>query len=119
MYSLHPVKVEPHVVLSLVLYKLVDGNADVREDAFHMLQVLSMREWKTSASDLAAAASAAVGHGKGRHRAQEEALTLEADADGSVLVLSTLQDSYQQFQHELSVGLARWVGAAGVTGSAS
>jgi hypothetical protein len=39
VYSLHQVKVEPHVVLSLVLYKMVDGNQEVREDAMHMLQV--------------------------------------------------------------------------------
>lgn len=39
VYSLFHVKVEPHVVLSLVLYKMVDGNQEVREDAMHMLQV--------------------------------------------------------------------------------
>lgn len=113
VYSLHSVQVEPHVVLSLVLYKMVDASVDVREDALHMLQVLSMREWQTS--DLASAAAG--GHGNGfasRHHGQqptpEEAMELEAEGkSGSVLVLGALQDSYQQFQYELAVSLARYV----------
>lgn len=109
VYSLHQVKVEPHVVLSLVLYKMVDGNPEVREDAMHMLQVLSLREWQTSATDLASAAAAAGGRGNGaRQNSGGEDGGLEAEGDsGSVLVLGALQDSYQQFQYELAVSLAR------------
>jgi len=106
VYSLHQVQVEPHVVLSLVLYKMVDANAEVREDALHMLQVLSMREWQTSATDLATAAGGALS--RSHARMQEDASTAEAaDGSDSVMVLGALQDSYQQFQYELAVSLAR------------
>lgn len=103
VYSLHQVKVEPHVVLSLVLYKMVDGNLEVREDSMHMLQVLSMREWQTSASELASVGGHARAAGQ-RDTAEDAAA--EGDS-GSVLVLGALQDSYQQYQYELAVALAR------------
>lgn len=107
VYSLQAVKVEPHVVLSLVLYKMVDGNAEIREDALHMLQVLSTREWQTAAADLTTAAAAAA---SAAAKKQQDAMALEAEGDpGSVLVLGALQDSYQQFQYELAVSLARCV----------
>lgn len=94
------------MVLSLVLYKMVDANAEVREDALHMLQVLSMREWQTSATDLAAAAGGALS--RSHARMQDDSFTAEAvDASDSVMVLGALQDSYQQFQYELAVSLAR------------
>ena len=115
VYSLHKVQVEPHVVLSLVLYKMVDSSVEVREDALHMLQVLSVREWQTSATDLAAGAAAVGGHGRGfdgkghgQQQPTDEAFDLDAEGQpGSVLVLGALQDSYQQFQYELAVSLAR------------
>lgn len=103
VYSLHQVKVEPHVVLSLVLYKMVDGNLEVREDSMHMLQVLSMREWQTSASELASVGGHARAAGQ---RGTAEDAAGEGDL-GSVLVLGALQDSYQQYQYELAVALAR------------
>lgn len=69
-------------------------------------QVLSMREWQTSATDLASAAAGARG-AAGQHGAGQDA-GLDADGgSGSVLVLGALQDSYQQFQYELAVSLAR------------
>lgn len=102
MYSLQQVKVEPHVVLSLVLYKMVDANLEVREDAMHMLQVLSRREWQASATDLASVGSRPAA---GQRGAQEDGLA--AGDSGSVLVLGALQDSYQQYQYELAVSLAR------------
>ncbi|PNG99539.1 hypothetical protein TSOC_014680, partial [Tetrabaena socialis] len=48
VYGSHPgaVRCSGHVVLALVLYKLVDANQEVREDAMHMLHVLSQREWQ-------------------------------------------------------------------------
>jgi hypothetical protein len=117
VYALHPVKVEPHVVLSLVLYKMVDSSPEVREDALHMLHVLSTREWQASAADMAAAAAAGIG-GAGGWRAaqaqqqqqqqQDEMFALEAEGgSGTVVVLGALQDSYQQFQYQLAVKLAR------------
>lgn len=112
VYALHPVNVEPHVVLSLVLYKMVDGSPEAREDALHMLHVLSLREWQTSANSLAAAAAADAS--LEQQRQQEEAFALEAEGgSGTVLVLGALQDSYQQFQYQLSVKLARCVSTKG------
>jgi hypothetical protein len=116
--ALHPVKVEPHVVLSLVLYKMVDSSPEVREDALHMLHVLSTREWQASAADMAAAAAAAGIGGAGGWRAaqaqqqqqqqRDEMFALEAEGgSGTVVVLGALQDSYQQFQYQLAVKLAR------------
>jgi hypothetical protein len=123
VYALHPVKVEPHVVLSLVLYKMVDSSSEVREDALHMLHVLSTREWQASAADISAAAAAAGLAGAGGWRAaqaqqqqqqqqqqRDEVFALEAEGgSGTVVVLGALQDSYQQFQYQLAVKLARWV----------
>jgi hypothetical protein len=116
VYSLQQVKVEPHVVLSLVLYKMVDANSEVREDAMHMLQVLSMREWHTSATDLASAAAGAAGQSEaaGQNSAGQRVDQDVEGESGSVLVLGALQDSYQQFQYELAVSLARCAGACGV-----
>lgn len=110
VYALNPVKVEPHVVLSLVLYKMVDSSPEVREDALHMLHVLSTREWQASTEDLAAAAAAGMsGAWQAREQQQEEAFALEAEGgSGTVVVLGALQDSYQQFQFQLASKLARW-----------
>lgn len=105
MYALNPVMVEPHVVLSLVLYKMVDSNPEVREDALHMLHVLSTREWQASAEDLAAAGMSG---GWKAQAQQEEAFVLEAaGGSGTVVVLGALQDSYQQFHFQLASKLAR------------
>jgi hypothetical protein len=111
VYALNPVAVEPHVVLSLVLYKMVDGSPEVREDALHMLHVLSTREWQSSpAADIAAAAAAAgVGRGGGRATASQQQQQDALGGSGTVLVLGALQDSYQQFQYQLAVKLARCV----------
>lgn len=109
VYALHPVKVEPHVVLSLVLYKMVDPSPEVREDALHMLHVLSTREWHLTGLAGAAAAATAAGL-KAQEQQQEENFTLEAEGgSGTVVVMGTLQDSYQQFQFELSIKVARCV----------
>lgn len=113
MYALNAVKVEPHVVLSLVLYKMVDSSAEVREDALHMLHVLSTREWHASGEDLAAATAAGLngaadGWKAQQQQQQEEAFALEAEGgSGTVVVLGALQDSYQQFQFQLASKLAR------------
>lgn len=114
VYSLSNVRVEPHVLLSLVLYKLVDTDPDIREDALHMLHTLSDREWHSSAvaprgtpkGDPAAAAAAA-----------DSAWMVHMGGNGgggggsgpgrALVVLGGLQDSYQQFQYQLSEKLAR------------
>jgi hypothetical protein len=131
VYALNPVAVEPHVVLSLVLFKMVDASPEVREDALHMLHTLSMREWQQhggGGGGGGAAAGGARGNGLGelhQHHSQQQPqghldageaadalLALEQDAaagGGAVLVLGALQDSYQQFQYQLAVKLARCV----------
>lgn len=69
------------VLLSLILYKVVDPSKAVRDDALQMLETLSLREW---AGDGAGDA--------GRYRAA---------------VVGSLPDSYQQYQYQLSARLAQ------------
>jgi hypothetical protein len=116
VYALCPVRAEAHVVLSLVLYKMVDPQPDVREDALHMLHILSTREWQSSLVGTAAAAaaasspSAAAGGTQGEEREKlglDDDGVAEKEGDGAVVVLGALQDSYQQFQYQLSAKLAR------------
>lgn len=40
------VAVKPHVLLSLVLYKIVDADPDTRDDALVLLDALSTRVWR-------------------------------------------------------------------------
>lgn len=50
-YAMHEsVKAEPYVILSLVLYKLVDAGREVREAALHMLQVRGWGDRRGSCS---------------------------------------------------------------------
>ena len=103
------------MVLSLVLYKMVDPQPDVREDALHMLHILAIREWQSSLVGAAAAAAAAASSpatgAAGTH--EEDLLGLDEggvsqkEGDSAVVVLGALQDSYQQFQYQLSAKLAR------------
>ena len=46
VYASRDLDAEAHILLSLVLYKMVDPQLEVRDDALHMLRVLSMRVWK-------------------------------------------------------------------------
>ncbi|EFJ49201.1 hypothetical protein VOLCADRAFT_117341 [Volvox carteri f. nagariensis] len=136
VYGTQPVRCEPHIVLALVLVKIVDPAQEVREDALHMLNVLSQREWQSGAS--AAAQGLGLGLGLGADPGSSQAAAGAspssrngapgspngADAevgaaavssssgvgvsdDGAVLVIGSLQDSYNQFQYELSGSLAR------------
>lgn len=73
-------KCEIQRLLSLILYKVVDPSRQIRDDALQMLETLSAREW------------AEEGEGTGRYRAA---------------VVGNLQDSYQQFQYQLSAKLAK------------
>ena len=112
VYATRPVPVEPHVVLALALCKLVDPAPEVREDALHALQVLSAREWRGGGG---------AGGGAGGDAALEQLLEGWSEAAGGaggvgaggggggngVVVLGALQDSYQQFQYQLSAKLAR------------
>ncbi len=90
----------------------------MREDALHVLHILSMREWQapsaadtlpapqpgTAASEGAAAAATVAG------AAEDGQLEGDGSGAGAVVVLGNLQDSYQQFQYQLSAKLARCVG---------
>ncbi|GFR48580.1 hypothetical protein Agub_g10483, partial [Astrephomene gubernaculifera] len=105
VFATQPVRCPPHIVLALVLVKLVDPCQEVREDAMHMLHVLSQREWQAGGEGQAAGAEAARG-----------GAAAESDGPGgggggggdeAVIVLGALQDSYQQFQYELACRLAR------------
>ncbi|GAX77696.1 hypothetical protein CEUSTIGMA_g5139.t1 [Chlamydomonas eustigma] len=79
-----------HVLLSLVLYKMVDPVLDVREDALHMLHVLTNRHWGHDQGEAAAAAPAA---------GTSLSSLFEAAALSAPLVLvGHLQDAYLNFQ---------------------
>lgn len=73
-------KCEIQRLLSLILYKVVDPDRQIRDDALQMLETLSAREWADE------------GEGAGRYRAA---------------VVGNLPDSYQQFQYQLSAKLAK------------
>ncbi|KAI8469209.1 MAG: cell morphogenesis central region-domain-containing protein [Monoraphidium minutum] len=94
VYALHLVPCEPHVVLSLVLYKMVDPGPEGGGGG------------GAAAGALVAAAGAFQGQ-----LSLEQLLEGWEDAlrggSSSVVVLGALQDSYQQFQYQLSAKLAR------------
>lgn len=72
---------------------------DVRDDALHLLGVLSSRIWQdTLKKSKATAALGAVASGG---QSDEESQPRVA------VVIGNLQDSYQQFQYQLSAKLAR------------
>ncbi|KAG2493487.1 hypothetical protein HYH03_008303 [Edaphochlamys debaryana] len=126
VYALRPVRCPAHVALGLILVKLVDAAAEVREDALHMLAVLSAREWAAPGAEpppLPVPAPAEHSGSRGTHqppsaRASRASLTV-TPADGAealggpledeeaVVVVGSLQDSYTQFQYQLSCRLAR------------
>ena len=72
---------------------------DVRDDALHLLDVLSSRIWKDTLKNSKAAA--AVGAAASGGQSNEESQPRVA------VVIGNLQDSYQQFQYQLSAKLAR------------
>ncbi|CAN0864990.1 Protein furry homolog-like [Linum grandiflorum] len=74
-------KCEIQRLLSLILYKVVDPNRQIRDDALQMLETLSYREWAEDGFE-----------GSGGYRAA---------------VVGNLPDSYQQFQYKLSCKLAK------------
>ncbi|CAN1839158.1 Cell morphogenesis protein PAG1 [Linum perenne] len=74
-------KCEIQRLLSLILYKVVDPNRQIRDDALQMLETLSVREWAEDGFE-----------GSGGYRAA---------------VVGNLPDSYQQFQYKLSCKLAK------------
>ncbi|KAK4740478.1 hypothetical protein SAY87_032410 [Trapa incisa] len=74
-------KCEIQRLLSLILYKVVDPNRQIRDDALQMLETLSEREWTEDGIDWS-----------GNYRAA---------------VVGNLPDSYQQFQYKLSSKLAK------------
>ncbi len=68
----------------------------MRDDALHLLDVLSSRIWKDSLKDTkAASAEAAAAQASEQHPGRV------------AVVIGNLQDSYQQFQYQLSAKLAR------------
>ena len=73
---------------------------DVRDDALHLLDMLSSRIWKdTLKNSKATAAVDAVASG-GQNN--------EDSHSRVAVVIGNLQDSYQQFQYQLSAKLARY-----------
>ncbi|XP_051213093.1 uncharacterized protein [Lolium perenne] len=74
-------KCEIQILLSLILYKVVDQTKLIRDSALQMLETLSLREWAEDDAD-----------GVGHYRAS---------------VVGNLPDSYQQFQYKLSSKLAK------------
>ena len=71
---------------------------DVRDDALHLLDVLSGRIWKDSLK-----------HGKTGGAEAGANLAANDQSHGRVaVVIGNLQDSYQQFQYQLSAKLARY-----------
>ena len=76
---------------------------DVRDDALHLLDILASRIWKDSLKDAlkgsqgAVSGSNAVLTGPGSELGQGRV----------AVVIGSLQDSYQQFQYQLSAKLAR------------
>ncbi|GMH33034.1 hypothetical protein BSKO_00868 [Bryopsis sp. KO-2023] len=75
-------------ILSLVLYKCVDSKPEVREDALHLLKVLSLREWQGKATT-------------------GWSIGVDNDMESDAVIIGSLQDSCQNFQYQLSEGLVR------------
>ena len=71
---------------------------DVRDDALHLLDVLSGRIWKDSLKESKGAAADASAALPGQN---------EQNHPRVAVVIGNLQDSYQQFQYQLSAKLAR------------
>ena len=77
---------------------VADCMQDVRDDALHLLDVLSSRIRKDALKkSKATAAIGAVGGGQSEDESQPEV----------AVVIGNLQDSYQQFRYQLSSKLAR------------
>ncbi|XP_050229807.1 uncharacterized protein LOC126678934 isoform X2 [Mercurialis annua] len=74
-------KCEIQRLLSLILYKVVDPNRQIRDDALQMLETLSVREWAEDG--------------------------IEGSGSYGAAVVGNLPDSYQQFQYKLSCKLAK------------
>ena len=121
VFATQDIVVKPHVMLSLVLYKIVDTAQvpmvkaesvslissksdatlqEVRDDALHMLDVLSTRVWK----DGRASSPRPV-----PPQQPEAGSEIETSQGRVAVVIGNLQDSYQQFQYQLSAKLARSV----------
>lgn len=107
-------------VRALTRLLLLPCCAQVREDALHMLHVLSQREWGVAGAGGGGRAGPSRqgtqdmggADGGGDDDAGECASVLSDLGGGggdAVVVLGNLQDSYQQFQYQLSCKLARCV----------
>ena len=71
----------------------------MRDDALHLLDVLSSRIWKDFKDSKAASAEAA---------AALAGQPNDQNPGRVAVVIGNLQDSYQQFQYQLSAKLARY-----------
>eukprot|EP00210_Caulerpa_lentillifera_P001890 g1818.t1 len=89
VYCSYEVKVPVHVIISLVLYKCVDPDRHVREDALHLLKCVAHREWQGKCTT--GWALCFNGH----------------SMEDNVVVIGNLQDTCQSFQYQLSESLAR------------
>ncbi|KAK9839278.1 hypothetical protein WJX81_005497 [Elliptochloris bilobata] len=85
--------VPAHVLVSLVLYKVVDENAEVREDALQLLSVLDARIWSGSAA-------------QAPHADGAKAAELPVGEEPAIVV-GGIRDTYRHLQLQLSDKLAR------------
>eukprot|EP00891_Asterochloris_glomerata_P001080 jgi/Astpho2/1080/fgenesh1_pg.00017_%23_19_t len=105
VYAAHDIPAKPQILLSLVLYKIVEPLQEVRDDALHMLDILSKRIWKDTSRQTSKGMAGVITDSA---TAVATAITGPADTEGRVaVVIGNLQDSYQQFQYQLSAKLAR------------
>jgi len=81
---------------------------EIRDDALHMLRVLSMRVWREG---LVAPRGETEAKGGASPRPQAPAAKVGGAQEHVAVVVGNLQDTYQQFQYQVSAKLARW-GAA-------
>lgn len=76
---------------------------DVRDDALHLLDILASRIWKESLKQALKGSQSSAAGGN----AVLTGASSELSQGRVAVVIGSLQDSYQQFQYQLSAKLAR------------
>lgn len=106
---------EPHIVLSLVLHKIVDPRPDVREAALGIMNVLSSRKnWRNEPGPLASQSLSSTTFNNPRGNEVSESTSAmmmssvsEGNEPGAAVVVGSLAESQQQFQQYLSARMAQ------------
>ncbi|KAK9829934.1 hypothetical protein WJX72_008722 [[Myrmecia] bisecta] len=93
VYTATNMVIKPHILLALVLCKIIDEMQDVRDDALHVLDVMSSRVWRDAS--------------KAPPRASDPGGLGDRGAARVAVVIGKSPDSYHQFQYQLSAKLAR------------